>query len=240
MPESETMLALAAFAAALLALCNSATLPHLPNFDVHPPALPPASAPLRPWLSPAFFPAAPEPSASMHEWFSAALSSIKSWALHLKPQRSVPHATRRSSERGDLPDLYWRFIPMFQAAVRPGDDALWHSPCWANVTASAEKSGAGITLTVTASHRIGSFDCHDSYLLATVEGFHLLELASDRAHTVDWSLDNATAADKTWIDRNGVRLFRFMDDISSTLDELLHTVGAMLRRLSAVHIYMAV
>jgi hypothetical protein len=221
-----------AAAAALLVLCNAATLvppPHLS--DVAPPSPPVSFAPLRPWLSSAFFPHAPQPSASMHDWLSAALSSVKSWALQLKSLLPATRASRPSSERSDLPDLYWRFIPLFQAAVAPGTAARWNTSCWAHVDASAAKSDTGLTITVAASKRVGSFDCRDSYLLATVEGFHLLELASDRVHTVNWSLENASAADLTWIDRNGVRAFRFMDDISLTVDELLHTVRG--RRLSA-------
>jgi hypothetical protein len=169
----------------------------------------------------------------MHDWFSAALSSVRSWALQAKSQlsSSTASAAARSNERSDLPDLYWRFIPLFQASVAPGADSQWNTSCWAHVTASAAKCDTGLTLTVQAQHRIGAFDCHDSYLLATVEGFHLLEVASDRVHTVHWSLENATAADLSWVARNGVRAFRFMDDISLSLDELLHTVHCPLHLL---------
>jgi hypothetical protein len=209
-----------AIVAALFVLCNAATI-------LSPPTNPVFFGPLRPWLSPAFFPAAPEPRASMHDWLSASLSSVKSWALHAKAQ--LPSLTpRRSSERGDLPDLYWRFIPLFQAAITPGADAHWNTTCWEHVTASAAKSDTGLTITVAASSRVGAFDCRDSYLLATVEGVHLVEVASDRIHTIHWNLDNATASDLTWIERNGVRAFRFMDDWSLTLDELLHTVRPLL------------
>ena len=221
-----------AAAASLLVLCNvcTAALLTTPPSPSHPSSqLPPSDhvsfGPLRPWLSPAF-PATPDPRVSMHDWFSAALSSVRAWALSAKSQlpstRLSPAA--RSNERSDLPDLYWRFIPLYQASVAPGADSHWNTSCWAHVTASAAKSDTGLTITVAASERIGAFDCHDAYLLATVEGFHLLEVASDRVHTVEWSLEGATAADLSWIARNGVRAFRFMDDISLSLDELLHTV----------------
>jgi hypothetical protein len=214
-------------AAALLVSCSAA--PPMHDFDTSSVFLssdPVSFAPLRPWLSPSFFSEAPEPHDSMHDWFSFALSSIKAWALLLKSQLADirPYATHRSNERSDLPDLYWRFIPIFQAAVSPGSNSYWNTSCWARVTASAAKAEAGLTITFSASDRIGPFDCRDSYLLATVEGFHFFEVASDRLHTIHWSLENATAADLTWVARNGVRVFRFMDDISLTVDELLHTV----------------
>jgi hypothetical protein len=174
----------------------------------------------------------------MHDWFSAALFSVKSWALQLRSLLPAARSSRPSDERRDLPDLYWRFVPLFQAAMVPGAAARWNTSCWAHVATAAEKSDTGLTITVAASDRVGSFDCHDSYLLATVEGFHLLEVASDAVHTVHWSLENATAADLTWIDRNGVRAFRFMDDISLTLDELLHTVRLPLCLLSAMSAFL--
>ena len=159
----------------------------------------------------------------MHDWFSAALASVRAWALHAKS--NLPTARDRAPQRSDVPDLYWRFIPPFQAAIVPGADAHWNTTCWAHVTASASASDAALVITVSASQRLGPPGCHDAYLLATVDGFHILEIASDRVHTVHWSLANASAADLQWIERNGVRAFRFMDGVSETLDQLLHTVG---------------
>jgi hypothetical protein len=212
----------AATVVALLLLCSAAPFPH-PSHVV-PPSHHVSFGPLRPWLSPAFFPAAPEPRASMHDWFSAALASVKAWALHAKS--NLPTARVRAPHRSDGQDLYWRFIPPFQAAIVPGADAHWNTTCWAHVSASASASDAALVITVSASHRLGPAGCRDAYLLATVEGFHILEVASDLVHVVHWSLANASAADLAWIARNGVRAFRFMDDLSLTLDELLHTVRA--------------
>jgi hypothetical protein len=120
--------------------------------------------------------------------------------------------------------MYWQFIPLFEAAVVCDAVSSWSTSCWVNVTASAVESDSELTITISASDRIGTFDCRDLYLMATVEGFHVLEVATERDHIIHWSFENATLDDLSWVHRNGVRIFRFKDDAALTLDALLQTV----------------
>eukprot|EP00756_Hemistasia_phaeocysticola_P036574 Hpha_TRINITY_DN16649_c0_g12::TRINITY_DN16649_c0_g12_i1::g.182802::m.182802 len=182
-----------------------------------------ASAQERPWLDNAH-PELLYQGGSVMDWFTSRLTQVKEWAEgHTKAtDLSAVHPNRT------LPDGFFRFAPVYVGTGQTGKTSSWESPCFRSMTIDVAPTAEGYTLTLDAADP-ATLLCADNYLIATVEGFKLLHVFRRGKHEVKWSFNaNSTAADKTWVAREGFRVFRFMDSPLNCIGDLLRTVELFL------------
>lgn len=150
-----------------------------------------------------------------------------------------------SSEAKDYP--YWRMIPAYMGSLIPGQAASWtdanSTACFGQMSAIAYRNSDG---TYTMSFKLAEANsvlCSDTYLLATVEGlmvhtFTCLTLFGssicDHTESLTWTpADDASAAELWDIENKGIRVFRFTDDMVTSVEELTTTLGLFEPLLSA-------
>jgi hypothetical protein len=106
------------------------------------------------------------------------------------------------------------------------------SACLQQNTASISAiNGNSSTLEVQITSSNGGFLCNDFYLLATPEDLQLLEITSAGTKSLNFTV---SAAAKGWVERNGIRIFRFLKDPVTTVLDLIDTVGMFLPSLNEV------
>jgi len=128
---------------------------------------------------------------------------------------------------------YWRVVPLYVASVIPsGSDAQWESPCYESNSASIMANGDDTyTITITSKHAKESL-CTDNYLFGSVDGVSLQSITClwsplcDTTNTFKWTLSvNYTRAELFDLHCLGVRIFRFVDDTKTTLNDLQQTLA---------------
>ena len=63
------------------------------------------------------------------------------------------------------------------------------------------------------SYNASSELCSDLYLIATVEGLHILRVFFHGEHRVEWDFhESTTESDLWWVRNRGFYIFRFLDD----------------------------
>ena len=151
-----------------------------------------------------------------------------------------------SSEASTYP--YWRMIPAHMASLIPGQSSEWtgdksSGACFGHVSAISYRESDGsytLSFKLKDAH---SVLCSDTYLLATLEGlmvhtFTCLSLLGsslcDHSESVTWKPASDASAAELWdIDNKGVRVFRFTDDIVTSIEQLTSTLNLFSPLLSA-------
>jgi len=159
---------------------------------------------------------------SVHDWFAQQLGELREWAGFLTSSGSSGPDVKHGPTP---PDAFFRFIPEYVGTIQPGNAAAeWKSPCFASNSGSGTWSadGAEIELKVAES---SSLTCSDSYIILTVEGFHVTELFLHGTHKISWKFaKNITEAESTWVKTNGFRVFRFLDNFAKMTEDVAATL----------------
>lgn len=123
---------------------------------------------------------------------------------------------------GNGPD-YFRFAPVYEgSAFESAAPVTFANHCFqentAQITSVTEDS---LTLTVTTKKKSSAL-CYDTYLIATINHYHLEVFAFEGTHKIEFKSLNAN--DKVDIQAKGVRIFTFCDKLWDLVVDLLMTV----------------
>jgi hypothetical protein len=176
------------------------------------------------------------------EWFGKDISyagSGSAWFSHFRREflevtsdklshffKSYPLQEGVSFEASEYP--YFNVFPQFVGAVgqttRGVHVASWSAPCFQTNVATAKYAEDGsLLITISASQPV-SMTCTDSYLLATTSSWDLVTIMTRGDHTVEWQVASDMTSSELWDMQNkGVRIFKFLNDIPTTVANLVET-----------------
>src|SRR5690606_28250786 len=123
---------------------------------------------------------------------------------------------------------YFNVFPQFVGAVgknvRTPELVKWEAPCFKNNVATAKRNEDGsITISIRASEP-ASWNCYDSYLLATTSGLDFKAIYTRGEHIVEWQLAADMSEEDLWdLDTKGVRIFKFLHPIPTVVANLIET-----------------
>jgi hypothetical protein len=129
---------------------------------------------------------------------------------HNQGSPQEPSATQQAEESlpggnhslENLPGAYYRFLPTWAGAAKPGSPAAtWSSPCFSSVSATtttaASPKGTGLQVIIKTSGG-GSKACTDSYLLATTRSWHIVRVSKEGTTKQPWSLKTKKRGSTRW------------------------------------------
>jgi hypothetical protein len=127
---------------------------------------------------------------------------------------------------GEGPD-YFRFAPQFKAAAFPGKGPVtFKNHCFEENTAEIiNYTNTTVTLRITSSGK-SSWFCDDHYLLSTLNIHHLDTIVLGGTH--EYVFKDITALDMDDIQREGVRVFAFCDDLEDLVADVWMTLKMFL------------
>jgi len=152
--------------------------------------------------------------------------------LPIVEEVAQPDAPMRKEETDFHLYPYWRFLPPYvtNLPVNGTVKALGGS-CFPHSSAHASWNGVdpAMTVSIELGHPTSRFPpCGDHYLLATLEGLHLRSLRPEpfrRAVHFHWPLHSSlSAAERSDLLANGIRVFRFSLPPAETLHSLKATL----------------
>mmetsp|Transcript_17737 Transcript_17737/g.26571 ORF Transcript_17737/g.26571 Transcript_17737/m.26571 type:complete len:583 (+) Transcript_17737:136-1884(+) len=119
----------------------------------------------------------------------------------------------------------FRFIPQFLGKSKAdGNTISWSASCFkSNKMTSRMSDSNTIEITIEVGQK-SSFFCYDWYLLGTGSGIKFEKFILPGKKTLKWNIASSLTEAQLWdIQSNGIRVFRFLDDIPTSLYEIYKT-----------------
>eukprot|EP01091_Cochliopodium_minus_P010277 TRINITY_DN2685_c0_g1_i1.p1 TRINITY_DN2685_c0_g1~~TRINITY_DN2685_c0_g1_i1.p1 ORF type:complete len:499 (+),score=112.43 TRINITY_DN2685_c0_g1_i1:11-1507(+) len=124
---------------------------------------------------------------------------------------------------GFKPGDVFEFFPLYVDTVIPNGKLIqFSSPCFKNTTAVATKT-SNTRYTIKLTHEdSANLTCKDGYLFGTMENLQVHYVFFHGQTTINWD-GNFTSDDEYDIEKNGIRIFRFLDGEVKTIADVWET-----------------
>jgi len=133
------------------------------------------------------------------------------------------------------PDDYFKFIPTLVGNVIPGKPITWSSPCFkTNVATLTITENSTAVLTLKTSDKASWF-CDDGYLIGYISSFDITYFELSDTHVITWP---GPWSDGELFDlqTHGLRIFKFVDGFTMTVDQIYETVLLFFGGLIGAHV----
>eukprot|EP01137_Pigoraptor_chileana_P025944 Opistho-2@96189 len=146
-----------------------------------------------------------------------------------RASRTAAHSCRHPLSPTSITTLF----PSTSAPSAPVSPSHGMPPCFKNNTASVQMQNDG-TATITFNvEKSSSLLCGDDYVIMTVSSWHLSAFELHGEHKVTWKQLSADEVDD--VNRNGFRVFRFDESMTSTIADIYETAALFLGALDGLH-----